>query len=196
MRIIAGESRGRRIKSVHRSGTRPTMDRVRESLFDMLTPRISGCTFLDLFAGTGSVGLEALSRGAIRAAFVDANRSCASAIRENLALMSRQADAIVVNRHWSSALKQLAEHGETFDIVFADPPYEDENVLNSVVARVVERGLLRPGGRLVLQHTIRLTLPDELDGPVCRLDSRRFGETLLSFYRLAGERTDSGVQDD
>jgi 16S rRNA (guanine(966)-N(2))-methyltransferase RsmD len=171
------------------------MDRVRESLFAILTPRISGCSFLDLFAGAGSVGLEALSRGAIRAAFVDSSRGCASAIRENLALMSRQADAVVVNRPWSSALSQLAEHGETFDIVFADPPYEDESVLVSVAARVVGRSLLRPGGLLVLQHTIRLALPDALDGPAIRVDSRRFGETLLSFYRLAGERTGPGVQD-
>lgn len=159
------------------------MDRVRESLFAILTPYIEDSVFLDLFAGSGAVGLEALSRGAAQAAFVDSNAGCCRAIRENLALLERQDDAVVAARPWTGGLSQLAAKGTVFDIIFVDPPYHDEAVLLQVADRVQQKGLLRPGGRLILQHTVRLALPPHFHPCLDHIDTRKFGETVLSFYR-------------
>lgn len=183
MRIIAGESRGRKLRTVRRGATRPTMDRVRESLFAILTPWLEDCHFLDIFAGTGSVGLEALSRGAERAVFVESNRSCAGAIRENLELMGCSEAAGVIARAWNAGLTQLSGK-EAFHIIFADPPYEQEKILLKVADEVVNHNLLIAPGWLVLQHTVRLFLPEELAGALRKVDVRRFGETVLTFYRM------------
>ncbi len=184
MRIIAGESRGRKLRTVRRGATRPTMDRVRESLFAILTPWLEDCHFLDIFAGTGSVGLEALSRGAERAVFVESNRDCASVIRENLDLMGCSDSAAVAARPWNAGLTQLSGR-ETFGIIFADPPYEQEAILLKVAEEVLHRNLLVSPGWLVFQHTVRLHLPDEFGEALRRVDTRRFGETVLTFYRVA-----------
>lgn len=159
------------------------MDRVRESLFAILTPVIFGSSVLDLFAGSGSVGLEALSRGAACACFVDSNAGCCRSIRENLALLDRESDAIVVARQWSAGLAQLAGRKIVFDIIFADPPYDNERVLLQVAARVQENHLLAEDGQLILQHTVRLQIPEALPPGLMRFDTRRFGETVLTFYR-------------
>ena len=170
------------------------MERVRESLFAILAPWIDGVRFLDLFAGGGSIGLEALSRGASEAVFVDTSRGCAEAIRENLALMEMADRAYVIARPWKTALAQLSRHSP-FHIVFADPPYEDERILFEVAERVVQHKALHPGGLCIFQHTVRLALPNLLSGELTRVDSRRFGETMLTFYRAVGPSRDSSLQD-
>ena len=193
MRIIAGEARGRKLHGVRRAGTRPTMDRVRESLFAILTPVIAGSTVLDIFAGSGSVGLEALSRGASCACFIDSNAGCCRSIRENLALLGRQDDGVVVARAWAAGLSQLAAREMVFDIVFADPPYHDERVLIQVARRIQEKRLLAAGGQLIFQHTVRLLIPEAPAPDLVRFDTRRFGETMLSFYRAGKESGPSEV---
>ncbi|MCA1595716.1 MAG: 16S rRNA (guanine(966)-N(2))-methyltransferase RsmD [Chloroflexi bacterium] len=190
MRIIAGSARGRKLHGVRRSGTRPTMDRVRESLFAILTPWMEDAAFLDLFAGSGAVGLEALSRGAALAAFIDSNAGCCRSIRENLDLLERQDDAIVIARPWAAGLSQLAAKEMRFDMIFADPPYHDEKVLLQVADKVQEKAVLKPGGRLIFQHTVRLHLPEAFPPDLALTDTRKFGETILSFYRGAeGQRS-------
>jgi len=186
MRIIAGESKGRRLKGVRRGATRPTMNRVRESMFAILTPYLNDARFLDLFAGVGSVGLEALSRGASEAVFVDASRACAAAIRENLALMGPQVSGKVLVRTWSAALNQLGEQQQRFRIIFADPPYRDEAVLARVGEKIAESRLIDDGGWMIFQHTVRLTLREQFGDDLARSDQRRFGETVLTFYHLGG----------
>ena len=184
MRIIGGKSKGRKLKEVHRTATRPTMDRVRESLFAILAPWIEGARFLDLFAGTGSVGLEALSRGGKEVVFVDINRACASVIRENADLLGRSADAQVIPRRWESAIHQLAAEGQCFDIVFADPPYEQEGVLKKVAEQILGLGLIAPGGWIIFEHSVRLQSPAIWPGNP-QTDARRFGDTMLTLLRIA-----------
>jgi 16S rRNA (guanine966-N2)-methyltransferase len=119
MRIIAGEFRSRRIKSLPGADTRPTPDRLRETLFDILQTRIEGATFLDAYAGTGAVGIEALSRGASHAWFLEKNRDAVELIRENIASLKLERRATVVK---GAAALTIARHRA--DIVFLDPPYE------------------------------------------------------------------------
>src|SRR5207253_7301115 len=121
MRVIAGEFRSRRLKTLPGLETRPTPDRLRETLFNILTPRIDGATFLDAYAGTGAAGIEALSRGAARAIFVEKNRAAVDVIRENLQSLGIASRAEVLTAKALTVLERL-----TADIVFLDPPYELE----------------------------------------------------------------------
>src|SRR5437773_9929637 len=118
MRVIAGEFRSRRLKTMDGLALRPTPDRLREALFNVLAPRIAGVTFLDAYAGTGSVGIEALSRGAARAIFVEKNRAAVEVIRENLRTLGVESRAEVLTGKAAWVLERLAA-----DIVFMDPPY-------------------------------------------------------------------------
>src|SRR5947207_11924861 len=158
MRVIAGEFRSRRLKSIPGDATRPTPDRLRETLFNILAPRIAGATFLDAYAGTGAVGIEALSRGARHAFFLERNRDAVEAIRENLASLRAEARATVIP---GAVLKTLADHRA--DIVFLDPPY----ALEREYTAALELLALDPPALVVVQHAIRLSLADDY-GPLHR----------------------------
>src|SRR5438067_1484477 len=123
MRIISGEARGRVLKTRSGQGTRPTDARAREMLFNILGDRVPDARFLDLYAGTGAVGLEALSRGAARCVFIEQNAVAVRAIRENVRVLGWQDRAQIWHATVKSALPRLVEAGEQFDIVFADPPF-------------------------------------------------------------------------
>src|SRR2546422_6504978 len=122
MRVIGGEFRSRRLKSIPGLATRPTSDRLRETLFDVLGAQVEGAVFLDAYAGTGAVGIEALSRGAARAVFIEKSKNAARVLRENLASLGVEGRALVVV---AATLSSIAE--QTVDIVFLDPPYERES---------------------------------------------------------------------
>ncbi len=122
MRVIAGKARKLALKTVAGQDTRPTTDRIKETLFNILQMDIPGCTFLDLFAGSGGIGIEALSRGAKRAVFVEQNKAALDCIKDNLAFTKLAADAEVIGRDVMTAL-QLMEDRPAFDIIFMDPPY-------------------------------------------------------------------------
>ena len=169
MRIITGTARGARLKAPKGLDTRPTADRVKESLFSILGERVRGARVLDLFAGTGSLGLEALSRGAASAVFVD--RATVSVIRENAVHTHLLASAQFLRQDVLTALPRLAAAGEKFDLVFCDPPYETGlwqrvllaldrfPLLSPEALVVVERGAakkeLPPFSTLVWQRTVR-----------------------------------------
>ncbi len=190
MRIIAGRFRGLTLANVGkgdaRAHLRPTTDRVRESLFSMLTggrfgAPIDGAHVLDLFAGTGALGLEALSRGAAHLTLVDDGRKALSLIKENIA-KCRCTDQTTVIKRDATRLPPLAQGASPHDLIFLDPPYGKglgEKALTSALAG----GWLAPGALIVWEENREITLPDNLE--LC--DSRRYGDTLISICTFSGE---------
>jgi 16S rRNA (guanine(966)-N(2))-methyltransferase RsmD len=150
MRIIGGELGGRRLKSIQRPGLRPTTDRVRESMFNMLAARIDfdERSVLDLFAGTGALGIEALSRGAAMCLFVERDRRAAGVIAENVASLGLDERATVTT---GDAMKFLASTTDRYDLIFADPPYA-ATIFQQLVREVFSGEVLSPDGLFVLEH--------------------------------------------
>jgi 16S rRNA (guanine(966)-N(2))-methyltransferase RsmD len=175
MRIIAGEFRSRRLKSIPGAATRPTTDRLRETLFDILGPRIEGATFLDAYAGTGAVGIEALSRGAAHAIFLERHRKALEAIRQNLVSLDIEARATVVT---GPVLLTLPKHPA--DIVFLDPPYDLEREYAAVLELLSET----PPPIAVVQHSVRFALGD-VYGVLRRTRIVKQSDNALSFYAAA-----------
>ena len=124
MRVIAGKARSIPLKCLEGIHTRPTTDRIKETLFNMISDQIPGCCFLDLFSGSGAIGIEALSRGASEAVFVEKNRAAVNVIRENLSKTGLEADARVMQTDCRQAIALLEKEGRRFDIIFMDPPYD------------------------------------------------------------------------
>lgn len=201
MRIIAGQARGRVLHTPHGRGTRPTDARAREALFNILGDRVIGARVLDLYAGSGSIGLEALSRGADFCVFVEQNAGAANAIRANLKMCRWDDKAQPRGQIWQSnvkgALLRLEEQAQPFDIIFADPPFTNAQVLEDITKRVdtflrllhnVEepsaQGLSQSSsGLFVVQHQYKTAL--DLSPQFKLLKSRRTGESLLSFFEPA-----------
>ncbi len=183
MRVIAGSARGRRLKARKGKITRPTADRVKESVFNILSPRLGGCSFLDIFAGNGGVGIEALSRGAGRCVFIEKNSHCAAIIKENLAMTGLSGKARVMQRDFGPALSELAGEKEIFDIIFMDPPYHSEE-LPEAVRQVALLSLLAPGGLLAVEHHLRHNDWVCSDWRVVR--EKEYGDTAVTFLTLSG----------
>jgi 16S rRNA (guanine966-N2)-methyltransferase len=172
MRVIGGEFRSRVLKSIPGDATRPTPDRLRETLFDILALRIEGAVFLDAYAGTGAVGIEALSRGARHAIFLEKDRFAVETIRENLAALKLERRATVVK---GAVLLTLGR--SPADIVFLDPPYAVEREYTAALDLLAEA----PPGLTVVQHSIRLGLADTF-GPLRRTRVVKQGDNALSFF--------------
>jgi 16S rRNA (guanine966-N2)-methyltransferase len=177
MRIIAGSRGGRRLKPPPDRQIRPTPDRVREALFAILAPRVQGARFLDLFAGTGANGLEALSRGAHAAHFVDASRTAVELVRENIQRLEFQSESTVTAGTLPAVLKRLPVSAAAFDIAFADPPY-DSPLLDGLLDCPYLPPLLAPGAVLVVE-TGRKGEP--VWGPWTVDSIRDYGDTRLFF---------------
>jgi 16S rRNA (guanine966-N2)-methyltransferase len=180
-RIIAGRGKGRRLKTPRGLETRPTAARLRQTLFDILAPVLPGCRFLDAFAGSGAIGLEALSRGASRVVFVDASAPAIAAIRENLAALPEGGDTQVFRQDARLALAALADSGVRFDVIYLDPPY-DSALYEELLDVVSTMGLLREGGVAVAEHFHKRALPETI-GRLARTRSVRVGDHRLTFYR-------------
>jgi len=176
MRVIAGEFRSRRLKSIPGRATRPTPDRLREALFNILTPRIAGAVFLDAYAGTGAVGIEALSRGAARCIFLESARRAVDAIRENLHLLGIEDRASVVA---GKAVAALAR--QRADIVFLDPPYDLESEYAAALGEIGLRSVAPGVGMVVAQHSARFD-PGDAHGALRRTRVLQQGDNALSFY--------------
>ncbi|HEY4685361.1 MAG TPA: 16S rRNA (guanine(966)-N(2))-methyltransferase RsmD [Dehalococcoidia bacterium] len=179
LRVIGGVAGGRRLKGPPRSGVRPTSDRVREAVFEIL--QASGADFsavLDLYSGTGAMGIEALSRGAGGCDFVEADARACDVIRENLARTGLLQRGRVFPLPVRKALSRLRG---PYTLVVADPPYEYDQAENEL-AEVIERGFLAPEGTLVVEHSKRREWPAELAGRR-QLTSRRYGDTRVTLYR-------------
>jgi 16S rRNA (guanine966-N2)-methyltransferase len=171
MRVIGGRFRSRRLESIPGPATRPTPDRLRETLFDILAPCIEGALFLDAYAGTGAVGIEALSRGARHAIFLERSRAALEVIRRNLASLGLDAGATVLAGPVHATLR-----GQSADIVFADPPYES-NAYTALLNALGEA----PPHLAIIQHSVRQDLPDE-HRVLKRTRLLGQGDNALSFY--------------
>lgn len=173
MRVIAGEFRSRRLLSLPGLGTRPTPDRLRETLFNILAPLIEGAVFVDACAGTGSVGIEAISRGARLAVFIEKDREAVEVIKANLASLDIKARGRIIRG--AAALHLAAIEA---DIVFLDPPYpkdtEYRNALDVLSAK--------PPALTIVQHSVRYAIPDEYESLV-RTRTVRQGDNALSFFK-------------
>ena len=180
MRVITGKARGVTLKTPEGMTTRPTTDRVKEAMFSIIQFDIPGAKILDLFGGTGQLGIEALSRGAKSAVFVDAGEPACKLIRENLRRTKMEMDARVIK---SDYLSYLTSCREKFDIIFLDPPYAEvflENALN----RITEIDILQSGGIIVAERPLGKELPWEYTG-YTRSKDYKYGTTLLTLYRKA-----------
>jgi 16S rRNA (guanine(966)-N(2))-methyltransferase RsmD len=178
LRIIAGRYKGRRLKIVPLSRVRPLPARLRESLFGILQSKIRDALFLDGFAGTGSAGIEALSRGASRAVFVEELPQAARIIQANLRKCEAEGYGLVINREFNRAVIDLARKGLKFDLIFLDPPYRllaERNPLKVVR----KRGILKPEGLLIIRHHRRYT-PSKEDFRLLRQVD--FGDDVFSIY--------------
>jgi 16S rRNA (guanine966-N2)-methyltransferase len=179
--VIAGAARGRRLRSVPGEGTRPITDRVKEALFNIIGPDIKGASLLDLFAGTGSVGIEALSRGAARVVFVDSHLRAIETVRANLNLTKLEEGAEVVR---GDAFVYLADKRKApFDYVFLAPPQYQGILTRAIPAIDARPGCLNPDGWVIAQHDPKESLELKLVNLV-EIDRRRYGNTLLVFYEL------------
>jgi 16S rRNA (guanine966-N2)-methyltransferase len=182
-RILAGSGKGRRLRAPKGSLTRPTGARVKKTLFDILAPRLPGCRFLDAFAGSGGVGIEALSRGASRVVLVEASDSAVAAIRENLdALPALGGKAQLFRQDARLALAALADTGVRFDLVYLDPPY-DSGLYEPLLEQIGGTGLLEEEGIVVAEHFHKRALPERI-GRLARTRSVRIGDHCLSFFRI------------
>jgi 16S rRNA (guanine966-N2)-methyltransferase len=181
MRIIGGDAKGRRLHSPRGCRIRPTSDKIKEALFNLLTP-VLGKSFLDLFAGSGSVGIEALSRGAARAVFVEHDPALAELIRRNIEECGFERRAEVFATDVQSGLRRLLRKHDAFDIIFADPPY-GQAMVSQIIALLGKGSLLSGEGLIIIQHSVRET--SWQTGFFMLTDRRRYGETILSFLKLS-----------
>jgi 16S rRNA (guanine966-N2)-methyltransferase len=178
MRIVGGNLGGRVLRAPRGAATRPTSEKVREAIFNILGP-IEGAHVLDLFAGSGAVGIEALSRGAAHATFVDAGPPALAAIRANLRELGLEDRAAVLAMDAAAAARQPP--AVPWQVVFVDPPYASDLARRAVLA--LPPGSLAPGARIVIEHD-RRGIPPEALGSLIRTDQRRYGDTMISFFEV------------
>ena len=190
MRIIAGQYRSRILKSLKGEALRPTSDRLRETLFDVLGADVAGSRFLDIFAGTGAVGIEALSRGAAEAVFLERHAAAAKLIRRNLDSLGITQGATIFTTDALSALEKLATRQATslpgnFDFVFLDPPYaaHEEYAKTLEFLGSAPANFLAPGAKIIFEHHHKFALP-EFSGRLTRTRVLKQGDAALSFFRL------------
>ena len=178
MRVITGKARGVQLKTPDGLQTRPTIDRVKEALFSIIQFDIPTARVLDLFGGTGQLGIEALSRGAKSAVFVDAQETACRLIKENLRRTRLEQDAKVVRADYMDYLKRCREK---YDIIFLDPPYA-EVFLENALKCITEIDILQSGGIIVAERPLGKELPWEFDG-YTRSKDYKYGKVLLTIYR-------------
>lgn len=182
MRVIAGAYRGRKLFSPAGVTTRPTSDRVKESLFSILASRIdfNDVCVLDICAGTGSLGIEALSRGAESCCFIESSQSVKAVLEKNIKITCCQDRTEIIAMDAVKALHVLATHGRNFDLVFFDPPY-DSRLYPSVLEKLNSYGMLKSGSILIAECSVRNPLLESY-GRLKRLDRRVYGETVLELF--------------
>jgi 16S rRNA (guanine966-N2)-methyltransferase len=184
MRVIAGTFRSRRLKGIGNLRLRPTSDRLRETLFNILGPSVEDSLFVDLFAGTGAAGIEAISRGARETIFVESHAATTKLIRTNLAALGIRGGAEVIEADAVRALEKISARHLIADFIFLDPPYVKEDEYLRVLEFLDASRLIAPHGIVIAEHNRKMELPERFD----RLERTRLleqGDAALSFYRLA-----------
>lgn len=184
MRVISGTFRGRRIQGAKGSWLRPTTDRVRTYIFDKLGGVIHDADVLDLYAGSGALGIEAMSRGAKSVLFVDSSPAAAEIIAQNLNALGTPSTAVVVRAEVLHYFQKLAGTQRTFDIIFADPPYEYREH-RRLIEEIVSRAVLRGGGTLVLEQRYSVGA-QAAQGPLKVVAEKKFGNTSILWFKNCG----------
>jgi len=184
MRVIAGKYRSRPLRSLKGQVLRPTSDRLRETLFNILGPTVEGAMFVDLYAGTGAVGIEALSRGARGVIFVEQHSAAVALVRRNLESLGIGVEAEVLGMDVARAVERLEAHRVHAQFIFLDPPYAADEEYEAALDALGESTLVAPGGRVIVEHLRRRALPDRV-GELERTRVVGQGDAALSFYRLA-----------
>ena len=182
MKIVAGKNKGRKLKHLKDLFVRATSHKVREALFDIIMPYICEKVFLDVFAGTGAVGIEALSRGAGKAVFLEKNGKCIKTIYENLMLTGNRSQAFVFKKDYVAGLRMLERKDFSFDYIFLDPPY-NKGFAGKALSEISDLSLLNREGQVIVQHHKREIL-DETIGKLKLIKQKKYSASLLSFYKL------------
>lgn len=185
MRIIAGEYKGRRLDSLEGMDIRPTSDKVRESLFNILGNAVIDSVFLDLFGGTGGVGIEALSRGAKHVVFVDASSKSIKVLKGNLERLNINKNVEVYNTDYTTAISKLHKYGKEFDIIFIDPPYR-VGIAEAALKEIDKHPIIKQSGLIIVEHDSRDEMPERL-GRLYKHRTKKYGNTTLSFYSISME---------
>lgn len=183
MRIISGSHRGHRIKTLKGAALRPTSDQMRETLFDVLGPSVRDSSFVDAYAGSGAIGLEALSRGAKEVVFIEHHRAAYRMIRNNLAELDIQGGFRLMNSKVLTALERLDEEGYPFDYVFLDPPYSEVSEYHHALRQLGRSRMITPASLVIAEHSRHYFLEDHYNRLV-RTRTIRHGDTQLAFYRI------------
>ncbi len=183
MRVIAGKYRSRSLRSARGMAIRPTSDRLRETLFNVVAPRVEDSVWLDIFAGTGAVGIEALSRGARMVYFLESSKNAAGVIRANLQSLRIEEGFQVIEREADTALRLLDSQAVACDFCFLDPPYQQEELYEEVLGFLSQSQLLRPESVVIAEHDKRYD-PGASFGALQRYRELRQGDAVLSLYRL------------
>lgn len=181
MRVIAGSAKGRHLKSVIGKNTRPTTDKVKEALFSMIQSYLDGGIVLDLYAGTGGLGIEALSRGMTQAIFVDRDKNSIAIVKENIKICGFENLTETYINDANRALKTLGKRGMRFDLIFLDPPYNKENYLE-LISFISENKLISDNGIIVVEHDVNYCLPDNIENFIIVKHSKygSIGITILT----------------
>ena len=182
MRVISGKVRGLKLNAPKNDDVRPTTDRVKESLFNMINSYMMDSDILDLFAGTGSLGIECLSRGANKCVFVDKSKESINIVKSNIKKARVENESIVLNLDFKSAISSLALKKEKFDVIFMDPPYY-KNMFSDALSAVDNNNLLKEDGIIVVEHDTVDKFPDNM-GRLYKSREKKYGNTTITFYKL------------
>lgn len=181
LRVIAGSAKGHKLLTIDGLATRPTTDRIKETLFNIIAFDLPNCRFLDLFAGSGAIGIEALSRGAEKAVFVDASSDCALLIEENLSKTKLLDKADILEMDVFGAISALGERQEVFDILFLDPPYNME-VITPTLEAVLKYGVLKKDGYVIVEHSAEKELTAFASWKIIK--EKNYKTTIMTFLSL------------
>jgi 16S rRNA (guanine966-N2)-methyltransferase len=180
LRVIAGTAKGQKLKTVKGDTTRPTSDRVKESLFNIIAGIIPDSHVLDLYAGTGNLGIEALSRGAKSAVFIDKSRECYHIIMENLLHTKLSDKAKILTGEVANTIKSHSNDLGKFDIIFLDPPY-NKNLIEETLNFIVNSDIIKDDGLIIAESDIDDSIPEEI-GKLKLKRNQKYGDTVLSFF--------------
>lgn len=192
IRVIAGTAGGLKLKTLEGRATRPTSDKVKGSLFNILAPDIQGTTVLDLFSGTGALGIEALSRGAKRAVFIDNNPKCIEIIKENIKYTGFTEMSTIMPSDSTAAINKLSLNGGKFDIILIDPPY-DSGIFIQVLKQLSKGDIIHCNSIIAVESDIKNGLPDLVDS-LAVIKKRCYGGTMLTFYMKNRNNTEGNTE--
>lgn len=179
MQVGAGSLKGRKLKSLKGKKVRPTTQKVRDAIFNTLGNLVEDTYFLDLFAGTGAVGIEALSRGAKKVFFVESDHQALKVLKANLSELGLEEKGVIISRFLPKALEDLTSQ---FNLVFMDPPYRDEKSIICVLESLLRRGLLFSDSLVIVETTKNNSLPQKI-GPLLLLKEKIYGDTMIVYYK-------------